>query len=62
MSTPYLACVSACTTYLEDHLIALGVKMIAQWTVSNGKSVQYYLHKGLKGILTIPSDLPFTLP
>jgi iron complex transport system substrate-binding protein len=36
--------------------------MIAQWTISNGNSVQYYLHKELKGIITIPSDLPFTLP
>ncbi|MCU6792631.1 hypothetical protein OB236_10920 [Paenibacillus sp. WQ 127069] len=62
MSTPYLTCVSACTSYLEEHLIALGVKTIAQWTISNGNSVQYYLHKELKGILTIPSDLPFTLP
>ncbi|MDF2645394.1 MAG: putative transporter substrate binding protein [Paenibacillus sp.] len=46
-------------SYLEDHLVALGVKPIAQWSVSNGKSVQSYLQKELNGIPTIPSDLPF---
>lgn len=46
-------------SYLEDHLVALGVKPVAQWSVSNGKSVQNYLQKELQGIPTIPHDLPF---
>lgn len=46
-------------SYLEDHLVALGVKPVAQWSINNGKSVQNYLQKELKGIPTIPSDLPF---
>lgn len=46
-------------SYLEDHLVALGVKPVAQWSVGNGKSVQSYLQKELDGIPTIPSDLPF---
>lgn len=46
-------------SYLEDHLVALGVKPVAQWSVSGGKSVQAYLQKELNGIPTIPSDLPF---
>jgi len=46
-------------SYLEDHLVALGVKPVAQWSVNNGKTVQNYLQKDLNGIPTIPSDLPF---
>ncbi|MDF2725835.1 MAG: putative transporter substrate binding protein [Paenibacillus sp.] len=46
-------------SYMEDHLVALGVKPVAQWSISNGKSVQNYLQKELNGIPTIPSDLPF---
>ncbi|MGG4494318.1 ABC transporter substrate-binding protein [Brevibacillus reuszeri] len=44
-------------TYLEDHLIALGVKPVAQWSVGEG-SVQGYLQKELAGIPAIPYDLP----
>ncbi|SDS43869.1 iron complex transport system substrate-binding protein [Paenibacillaceae bacterium GAS479] len=44
-------------SYLEDYLVALGVKPVAQWTVKNGK--QEYLQDTLKDIPTIPYDLPF---
>nr|WP_051318286.1 iron-hydroxamate ABC transporter substrate-binding protein [Cohnella thermotolerans] len=44
-------------SYLEDYLVALGVKPVAQWTVANG--IQDYLQGTLKGIPTIPYDLPF---
>jgi iron complex transport system substrate-binding protein len=44
-------------SYLEDHLVALGVKPVAQWSVANG--VQDYLKAGLDGVPTIPYDLPF---
>lgn len=44
-------------SYLEDHLAALGVKPVAQWSVANG--VQDYLKDSLDGIPTIPYDLPF---
>ncbi|WP_373229035.1 ABC transporter substrate-binding protein [Cohnella sp.] len=43
--------------YLEDHLIALGIKPVAQWSVANG--VQDYLIEGLNGVPNIPYDLPF---
>lgn len=47
-------------TYLEDHLVALGVKPVAQWSINKGTtSVQNYLQKDLNGIPTIPFDLPF---
>lgn len=46
-------------SYLEDHLVALGVKPVAQWSVGGGKSVQAYLQDQLAGIPTIPSDLPY---
>lgn len=46
-------------SYLEDHLVALGVKPVAQWSVKNGKSVQVYLQEELAGIPTIPSELPY---
>jgi iron complex transport system substrate-binding protein len=46
-------------SYLEDHLVALGVKPVAQWSVNDGKTVQDYLQDELKGIPTIPHDLPF---
>jgi iron complex transport system substrate-binding protein len=46
-------------SYLEDHLVALGVKPVAQWSGSGGKSVQNYLQGDLKGIPTIPSELPY---
>ncbi len=43
--------------YLEDHLVALGVKPVAQWSVPNG--IQDYLQKDLEGIPTISYGLPF---
>lgn len=46
-------------TYLEDHLIALDTKPVAQWSVNDGASVQNYLQNDLNGIPTIPHDLPF---
>ncbi|WP_328592540.1 ABC transporter substrate-binding protein [Paenibacillus cymbidii] len=44
-------------SYLEDYLVALGVKPAAQWSVANG--IQDYLQGSLKGIPTIAYDLPF---
>ncbi|MFE8696602.1 ABC transporter substrate-binding protein [Cytobacillus sp. FJAT-53684] len=46
-------------TYLEDNLVALGIKPVAQWSVNDGASIQGYLQDSLKGIPTIPHDLPF---
>lgn len=46
-------------TYLEDHLVALGVKPIAQWSVANETKVQNYLQYELKDVPTIPSELPY---
>jgi len=45
-------------TYLEDYLIALGEKPVAQWTVGNN-NIQDYLTKDLKDIPTISYDLPY---
>jgi len=45
-------------SYLEDHLVALGVRPVAQWSVG-GQSVQAYLQGELAGIPPIPSDLPY---
>ncbi|WP_245809789.1 iron-hydroxamate ABC transporter substrate-binding protein [Cohnella massiliensis] len=44
-------------SYLEDHLVALGVKPVAQWSVANG--IQDYLQGELEGIPTIAFDLPY---
>ncbi|GGA15632.1 ferrichrome ABC transporter substrate-binding protein [Paenibacillus marchantiophytorum] len=44
-------------SYLEDPLITLGIKPVAQWAVASG--VQDYLKDNLNGIPTLPSDLPF---
>ncbi|NIK69487.1 iron complex transport system substrate-binding protein [Paenibacillus sp. BK720] len=44
-------------SYLEDYLVALGVKPVAQWSVPNG--IQDYLQGDLKDIPTISYDLPF---
>lgn len=44
-------------SYLEDSLVALGVKPVAQWSVPNG--IQDYLQDSLEGIPTISWDLPF---
>ncbi|MDQ0230883.1 ABC transporter substrate-binding protein [Metabacillus malikii] len=46
-------------SYLEDNLVALGVKPVAQWSVNDGQSIQGYLQGDLDGIPTIPHDLPF---
>lgn len=46
-------------SYLEDNLVALGIKPVAQWSVNDGASIQGYLQDDLKGIPTIPHDLPF---
>lgn len=45
-------------SYLEDYLVALDEKPVAQWTVGSG-SVQNYLQDELKGIPTINYDLPY---
>ncbi|WP_240613519.1 iron-hydroxamate ABC transporter substrate-binding protein [Pueribacillus theae] len=45
--------------YLEDHLVALGITPVAQWSVNDGASIQTYLQDSLKDIPTIPFDLPF---
>lgn len=44
-------------SYLEDNLVALGVKPVAQWSVANG--TQVYLQNELEGIPTISYDLPY---
>jgi len=45
-------------SYLEDYLVALNVKPVAQWSVSNG--IQDYLQDDLlKGVPTISYDLPY---
>lgn len=45
-------------SYLEDHLVAIGVMPIAQWGTSKG-SKQDYLNDHLSAIPPVPSDLPF---
>jgi len=45
--------------YLEDHLVALGIKPVAQWSVKGGASIQDYLQESLKDVPTIGFDLPF---
>lgn len=45
-------------TYLEDYLVALDKKPIAQWTVGSG-SVLEYLQDKLADIPTISYDLPY---
>jgi iron complex transport system substrate-binding protein len=45
-------------SYLEDPLLALGVKPVAQWSVADGKTVQGYLQKELRGVPTISYNLP----
>ncbi|MEY2370307.1 hypothetical protein [Lysinibacillus capsici] len=42
--------------YLEDHLVALGLKPVAQWSVKGGTSIQDYLQDSLKDIPTIEFD------
>ncbi len=45
-------------SYLEDHLVAIGVMPIAQWGTSKG-SKQDYLNDHLSALPPVPSDLPF---
>lgn len=45
-------------SYLEDYLVALGVKPVAQWTVGND-SDQAYLQDKLAEVPRINYDLPF---
>ncbi|MDT2756766.1 ABC transporter substrate-binding protein [Enterococcus asini] len=45
-------------SYLEDYLVALDEKPVAQWTVGSG-SIQGYLQDELKDIPTINYDLPY---
>lgn len=44
-------------SYLEDSLVALGVKPVAQWMVG-ADTMQGYLQESLSGIPGIPSELP----
>ncbi|MFC6333793.1 ABC transporter substrate-binding protein [Paenibacillus septentrionalis] len=44
-------------TYLEDYLVALGIKPVAQWSVSN--SPMRYLQYELEGLPLVPHDIPF---
>jgi iron complex transport system substrate-binding protein len=43
-------------SYLEDHLVTLGITPVAQWSVANG--IQDYLVTELKDVPTISYDLP----
>lgn len=45
-------------SYLEDYLLALAIKPIAQWSV-NQTSIQDYLQDELKDVPTIAHDLPY---
>ncbi|MGM0215705.1 ABC transporter substrate-binding protein [Enterococcus sp. AZ109] len=45
-------------SYLEDYLVALDEKPVAQWTVGKG-SIQDYLQDELKDVPTINYDLPY---
>ena len=44
-------------SYLEDHLVALGIKPVAQWSVANGKQ-EYLQSAGLQGVPAISYNLP----
>lgn len=46
-------------SYLEDYLVALDVTPVAQWSVSNGESIQDYLQADLSDVPLIPHDLPY---
>ncbi|KGR81765.1 ABC transporter substrate-binding protein [Lysinibacillus odysseyi] len=46
-------------TYLEDYLVALGIKPVAQWSVGEGASIQDYLQDSLEEVPTIGFDLPY---
>lgn len=46
-------------SYLEDYLLALDIIPAAQWSISDGEGVQYYLQDDLGDVPTIPYDLPY---
>lgn len=46
-------------SYLEDYLVAVGVKPDVQWSVKNGSGTQAYLKKDLKGVKLIDYSLPY---
>ncbi|MQS45267.1 ferrichrome ABC transporter substrate-binding protein [Lactobacillus salsicarnum] len=46
-------------SYLEDYLVAVGVKPVVQWSVKNASSTQEYLKKDLKNVPTIDYSLPY---
>lgn len=46
-------------SYLEDYLLALDVMPAAQWSISEGEGVQFYLQDDLGDVPTIPYDLPY---
>ncbi|MCS8603241.1 ferrichrome ABC transporter substrate-binding protein [Lactiplantibacillus pentosus] len=46
-------------SYLEDDLVALGIKPVVQWSVKNGSGTQEYLKKSLKGVPLIDYSLPY---
>lgn len=46
-------------SYLEDELVALGIKPVVQWSVKNGSGTQAYLKKQLKGVPLIDYSLPY---
>lgn len=45
--------------YLEDDLLTIGKKPVAQWSVHDGASIQDYLQDELQDVPLIPHDLPF---
>ncbi|MFD1417642.1 ABC transporter substrate-binding protein [Companilactobacillus keshanensis] len=46
-------------SYLEDYLVAVGVKPAVQWSVKNGSGTQEYLKKDLKKVPLIDYSLPY---
>lgn len=46
-------------SYLEDYLVALGIKPVVQWSVKNGSGTQKYLKKQLKNVPLIDYSLPY---
>ena len=46
-------------SYLEDDLVALGIKPVVQWSVKNGSGTQAYLKEQLKGVPLIDYSLPY---
>ncbi len=46
-------------SYLEDYLVALGIKPVVQWSVKNGSGTQQYLKKQLKNVPLIDYSLPY---